>query len=141
MITVNEVEITGTYDNFSSDLYRNPDSSDDTFFTVSGIKSDLQITITPKKHNPTIADAVEKTLGDLTDDGQIMSDDALHVLRASLGFMEYNDMGNVLADVNNDGAVNSEDALLLLRASIGIQDANTVIGKKVKINPYSGKIY
>lgn len=66
-------------------------------------------------------------LGDLDDDGQITSADALLILRMSVGAEE----GNLaLADVDGDGQITSADALAVLRASVGM-DSDSGIGQPI----------
>ena len=61
--------------------------------------------------------ANNETLGDLNNDGQITSADALMALKASVSMIEVN---KTLADVNKDGSITSADALLILKYSVGL---------------------
>lgn len=56
-------------------------------------------------------------LGDVNKDGKINSEDALLVLKYSVGLEEVEE---AVADVTKNGTVNSEDALLILKYSVGL---------------------
>lgn len=58
-------------------------------------------------------------IGDLDNDGQINSSDALAVLRYAVGDIKLTDAQRVFADVNCDGSINSQDALHILRYAVG----------------------
>lgn len=58
-------------------------------------------------------------IGDLDNDGQINSSDALAVLRFAVGDIKLTDAQRVFADVNCDGSINSQDALRILRYAVG----------------------
>lgn len=60
-------------------------------------------------------------LGDVNMDGIIDSNDALLLLRFSLGLADLGD-GMELADVNDDGEVSLDDALIVLRIALGMKD-------------------
>lgn len=62
-------------------------------------------------------------IGDVNDDGLINSQDALAVLRCSVGDLKFTSKQMKTGDVNNDGFVNSVDALYILEISIGNRDA------------------
>lgn len=55
--------------------------------------------------------------GDVNGDGRINADDALQILKASVGMLT---VGTSTGDVNSDGRVNADDALLVLKYSVGI---------------------
>ena len=59
-------------------------------------------------------------MGDVNNDGQISSADALLALRSALGIMTLTPDQILRADINGDGSVTSEDALMILRMSLGI---------------------
>ena len=59
-------------------------------------------------------------LGDATGDGKLNYEDALLVLRFSVGLEELPEEIQKIVDVNGDGKVNYEDALKILRVSIGL---------------------
>lgn len=58
-------------------------------------------------------------IGDLDNDGQINSSDALTVLHFAVGDIELTAAQRVFADVNRDGSINSQDALQILRYAVG----------------------
>ena len=58
------------------------------------------------------------TVGDADGDGTVNANDALAILRMSLGIMPMGDPAVV--DIDGNGTVNSNDALLLLRRVLGL---------------------
>ena len=62
--------------------------------------------------------AAEPILGDVNNDGILTSDDALLILRHTLGLAELDESVLALADINGDGDVDISDALLTLRMVI-----------------------
>lgn len=58
--------------------------------------------------------------GDVNGDGRVDPDDAILVLRVSVGIVEPTEAQVLAADMNGDGAVESDDAILILRAAIGL---------------------
>ncbi len=70
------------------------------------------------------------TYGDMDGDGQITANDALAILRASVGMADLADEERVIADVDNDGDITANDALAILRNSVGMGDDN-LVGKPV----------
>lgn len=66
----------------------------------------------------TIASA--RYMGDVNNDGEVNSSDALAVLRYAVGTTD--DIDTRFADMNGDGAINSSDALEILRTSVGSID-------------------
>lgn len=72
----------------------------------------------------------EKSLiGDVDDNGQINSEDALHALRLSLGYSGAG-LNAKFADVDNDGIITSADALFILRYSVGLKDNGAHVGEE-----------
>lgn len=59
--------------------------------------------------------------GDVNMDGEVGADDALLIMRHTMGISQLDEDALALADVNGDGEVTMEDALVVLRASMGIQ--------------------
>ena len=59
-------------------------------------------------------------LGDANGDGYVNANDALLILRYSLGIVGASALHLENCDVNGDGNVNANDALLVLRAALGI---------------------
>ena len=70
------------------------------------------------------------TLGDIDDDQTITANDALIILRASVGLDSITPEQTSLADVDGDSTITSGDALAVLRASVGFTD-NDKIGKPI----------
>ena len=60
------------------------------------------------------------TIGDVNGDGEVNSEDALLVMRYSMGIEELENLA--AADVNGDGEVNMADALLLFRYAMNISN-------------------
>ncbi len=90
--------------------------------------------------------AQARLLGDVNNDGQTNSSDALAVLSYSVGIAKTID--EVRADVNADSKINSSDALIILQISVGsykgeteIEDRFVTTFKKDNIDPIlkSGK--
>lgn len=60
------------------------------------------------------------TLGDVNEDGDIDSKDALRVLRIAAELVTPTETERLASDVNGDGAVDAKDALRVLRYAAGI---------------------
>ena len=67
--------------------------------------------------------------GDVDNDGEITSSDALHVLRKSVNLEEFNSAQEILADVDGDNMITSADSLAILRHSVKLPSED-IIGKK-----------
>ena len=74
---------------------------------------------------------IEKLIGgDVNGDGKVLSDDALLILRHSLGLYDFEGLAADMADVDNSGKVDSADALSVLRCSVGMAaPEGSIIGK------------
>lgn len=59
------------------------------------------------------------SVGDVNEDGNIDSYDALMILNHCVGITELSDSQQKCADINSDGEVNSYDALLVLNKVVG----------------------
>jgi hypothetical protein len=59
-------------------------------------------------------------MGDVDGDGMLSYNDALTVLRASIGLATLTTEQEALADFDGDGGLSYNDALMILRASIGL---------------------
>ena len=70
-------------------------------------------------------------IGDINEDGEIDSGDALAVLRKSVGLRDMTKAEEIYSDVNTDDTIDSSDALSVLRFSVGLS-SNENVGKKVK---------
>ena len=100
--------------------------------TVSSHLGDLSYTVEffdPENITPE-PEPEKSLLGDVNDDNNVTTADALVVLRYSVGFDDFDEDQLKIADVNNNGRVNTADALLIQRYSIGI-DTGYDIGKPV----------
>ncbi len=60
--------------------------------------------------------------GDVDSDGSITANDALMILRVSIGMDKLNSQKTKIADYDGDGTVTASDALSVLRKSIGISE-------------------
>ena len=60
------------------------------------------------------------TLGDVNNDGQIYSNDALFALQMASGIGTWTPTQKLAADVNKDGQVYSNDALFILQKAAGL---------------------
>lgn len=58
--------------------------------------------------------------GDLDGDGMLTANDALVLLRFSIGAVDLTPAQMAVADANGDGSVNANDALYVLRAALGV---------------------
>ena len=61
--------------------------------------------------------------GDINYDGAVTAEDALLVMRHTMGLIELSGLEMWLADVNWDDKVDTEDALILLRYVMGVIDS------------------
>ena len=59
--------------------------------------------------------------GDVNNDGEIKSNDAMLILRIAVGLLEPNDYQRCAADYNGDGKIASNDATLVLRKAAGLE--------------------
>lgn len=69
------------------------------------------------------------TLGDVNGDGNVNSNDALMILKYSVG-LEAGDFLTNRADMNGDGQINSSDALTVLKTSVGLIDPEEILSEK-----------
>ena len=58
--------------------------------------------------------------GDVNDDGEVRSNDAILTLRIAAGLMTPTDDQKWAADMNDDGRIRSNDAILILRKAVGL---------------------
>ena len=100
-------------------------ASDTPSDTDSGTSSDTDNTTTHDTHKPIGA------LGDVDGDGDITANDALTILRASIGLAKLSPDETKLADADGDGSITANDALAVLRYSVGIIDEDSPIKKPV----------
>ncbi|MBQ1388807.1 MAG: dockerin type I repeat-containing protein [Clostridia bacterium] len=71
------------------------------------------------------------TLGDIDGDGAITANDALTILRSSVGMTDLTTEQIKLADIDGDEQITANDALAVLRYSVGIADADSPINKPI----------
>ena len=57
-------------------------------------------------------------MGDVDRDGYITSNDALMILRESIGMESFDTYQTLVGDINEDGVIDSADALGVLRLAI-----------------------
>ncbi len=67
-----------------------------------------------------VTTASARFMGDVNNDGEVNSSDALLVLQYAVGSIEEIDIK--AADMNGDGAINSSDALSILKISVGSEE-------------------
>lgn len=80
------------------------------YFDTYGIASCIIIVYEPGNiYNP----------GDVNRDGRIDADDAICVLKYSVGLIELN-VHEEVADLNTDEVVDARDALLMLKIAVGL---------------------
>ena len=70
-------------------------------------------------------------LGDIDGDGEITANDALTILRSSVGMAALTPEQNKLADVDGDTEITANDALAVLRYSVGLADDDSPINKPI----------
>ena len=114
----------------NTDITDDPDISTDT--AAAETDSDKTDTDTDTKDSdsdpvtPQPSEPIKKLkVGDVDDDGNISSADALLVLRYSVKLENFTDSQIESADVNKDGDINSADALFILRKSVKLTDNGT----------------
>ena len=108
-----------TYDDIQMSLLNSSSDNED-------IYSSLRVRKISSAKTPD--DPIEiSNIGDLDNDGQITSADALDALRISVGIVEKTPENMALADVDSDGYVTANDALNIIRFSVGL---SSVIPKK-----------
>lgn len=90
---------------------------------VRGNESDTDNTDTPDTAG------TAGVLGDIDGDGQITANDALAILRASVGMAELTPKQKKLADADKDESITANDALAVLRYSVGMEAADSPINK------------
>lgn len=62
----------------------------------------------------------EVVLGDLTDNGVANAEDALVIVKSTVGLVTLTDAQKAAADFNKDGKVTSDDALAIVKAALGL---------------------
>lgn len=70
------------------------------------------------------------TYGDVDSDGAVTANDALDVLRSTVGMNELSDVQKLIADLDGDEAITAGDALEILRYSVNLT-ANEKFGQPV----------
>lgn len=65
-------------------------------------------------------DVKQYTLGDVNEDGDINTQDALNILQYYVGLVELTEPQMMAANVNKDSEVNTQDALKILRYYVGL---------------------
>ena len=71
------------------------------------------------------------TYGDIDSDNYITANDALIIIRASVGIETITPELLTIADVDGDGDITANDALAVLRSSVGIIDERSNVGKPI----------
>ena len=83
--------------------------------------------VVPTPDEPEPAKEIKGILGDVNNDGQVDSADALLILRNSVGLETFDDTQKYLGDVNEDNEnIDSSDALAVLRYSVGMIDIEKI---------------
>ena len=86
--------------------------------------------IPDKPYTPSTPDTPNYIYGDIDFDGNITANDALLILRSSVGLETFTTKQSALADIDSDNTITSNDALAVLRFSVGLVDNNN-IGKTI----------
>ena len=76
------------------------------------------ISVTVNNGNVTVGEGIIK--GDVNNDGNVRSNDAILALRMASGLIESTPEQRQAADMNDDGMVKSNDAILILREAAGL---------------------
>ena len=74
-----------------------------------------------------VTESGAEVLADLDGDGEVTANDALIILRSSVGIEKLSDAKRSIADNDKYGEINANNALAMLRMSVGIDDASGVI--------------
>ena len=69
--------------------------------------------------------------GDVDRDGTVTANDALLILRSSVGTETFTPEQIIIADVDFDSQITANDALAILRYSVGIKDAGSKVGQPI----------
>ncbi len=72
-----------------------------------------------------------QTLGDIDGDGDITANDALTILRASVGIESFTPAQVKIADIDSDSEITANDALAVLRYSVNMADEDSPINKPI----------
>jgi len=75
-----------------------------------------------------ITEGKKKSYGDLDGDGEINASDALAILHAVVGKVQFTDAQKTAGDVDGDGKISASDALLILHRVVGKIDKFPVEG-------------
>ncbi len=73
-----------------------------------------------------IALSATATMGDVNSDNKINSQDALLILKCSVGSEIPSNFDYGTADLNTDDIINSSDALIVLKISVGLLEPSTI---------------
>ena len=128
----------------TSDEPTSDTESDTETDTTSDTESDTASDVTPDTDsesdidtdNTNTPDKPDKpepigNLGDVDGDGNITANDALTILRASVGIEELPPDKEKLADVDGDGQITANDALAVLRFSVGSEEPDSKINTPI----------
>lgn len=122
-----EIELdVGSYNNYEDGktiyLYYY-DSTKHKYQYISTVtKKDAKVTITLDHCSEyVLTDKMLYVMGDVNGDNSINTQDAMVVLRYSIGLAKLTDDQKMIADVNGSGNVDTQDAIKILRYTIGLE--------------------
>ena len=84
-----------------------------------------------------IAISASATMGDVNSDNKINSQDALLILKYSVGSEIPSNFDYDTADLNTDEIINSSDALIVLKISVGLLEPSTITREDISITNIS----
>ena len=126
IIYVNQKAATGSTVTFGVD-------SDYVYPNLDGVEKDQELTLLITSNDGTAMkkttlyystggsyDVKQYTLGDVNEDGEINTQDALKILQYYVGLVELTEPQMMAANVNKDSEVNTQDALKILRYYVGL---------------------
>ena len=90
-------------------------NTSNTFFSIFIQAANIQL------YRKLTREAQPPMAGDVDGNGIVNANDALMIMRYSLGLIQLTDAQLAVSDVNGDGEVNANDALFLMRRALGIR--------------------
>ncbi len=124
-VTVNSVRLPA--DKNAEQKFEGYDVNEKTYVFLDGTGGKVQLYAVWEGGSDQPANGI---YGDVDSDGQILSSDALMILRSSVNLMDFTPEQLIAADVDFDGMITATDALSVLRYSVSLS-APENIGKPI----------